>query len=89
MLFRIAARTGGGPLSRQLGLSTLPFSEAYIFDVWRYLHPDTIAFSWTRHDGLLAFTLKICLFGVCIVSVSLSLSIYIYIYILHNNLERL
>ena len=30
------------------------FSEACVFDVWRYLHPDTIAFSWTRHDWLLA-----------------------------------
>ena len=31
------------------------------FDVWRYLHPDTIAFSWMRHDGLLAS--RIDLFG--------------------------
>ena len=37
------------------------FSEACVFDVWRYLHPDTIAFSWTRHDGLLAS--RIDLFG--------------------------
>ena len=37
------------------------FSEACVFDVWRRLHPDTIAFSWTRRDGLLAS--RIDLFG--------------------------
>ena len=37
------------------------FSEACVFDVWRHLHPDTIAFSWTRRDGLLAS--RIDLFG--------------------------
>ena len=30
------------------------FSEACVFDVWRSLHPDTIAFSWKKRDGLLA-----------------------------------
>ena len=37
------------------------FSEACVFDVWRYLHLDTIAFSWMRRDGLLAS--RINLFG--------------------------
>ena len=37
------------------------FSEACVFDVWRHLHPDISAFSWTRRDGLLAS--RIDLFG--------------------------
>ena len=37
------------------------FSEACVFDVWRHLHPDTVAFSWMRGDGLLAS--RIDLFG--------------------------
>ena len=41
------------------------FSEACVFDVWRYLHPDTIGISWTRRNGLLAS--RIDLFG-CLLS---------------------
>ena len=53
MPFGIAARTGGGRLMIPPITTARP--------VWRYLHPDPIAFSWTRHDGLLAS--RIHLFG--------------------------
>ena len=52
------------PVSPRDGSSSLKylFDDCWVVDIWRYLHPSSVGFTWTRWDGSLAS--HIDLFGV-------------------------
>ena len=60
---RLKDRRGSDPLdsSRESSarLSAL-FDSCCVVDIWRYLHPDSSGFTWTRWDGSIASRIDLC-----------------------------
>ena len=56
-------RRGSDPLdsSRESSASLEAlFDACCVIDIWRYLHPDSVGFTWTRWDGSLASRIDLC-----------------------------
>ena len=60
---RLKDRRGSNPLdgSREssVRLAAL-FDSCCVIDVWRYLHPDSSCFTWTKSDGSIASRIDLC-----------------------------
>ena len=60
---RLKDRRGSNPLDgsceSSVRLAAL-FDSCCVIDVWRYLHPDSSCFTWTKSDGSIASRIDLC-----------------------------
>ena len=63
VLDRLKDRRGSNPLddSRESSVRlTALFEDCCVTDIWRYLHPDSSSYTWTKPDGSLASRIDLC-----------------------------